>query len=308
MEIGAYVPNKDDLTQWLDLLKEGGINFVELDAWILPERDEKEVEKLSSDFKERKIKVYSVHAPFGGENDLSIPDKKKREKMHSSVVKVMEKGKILGIEVIVIHPGGVMKKKEIKERLKIFHQSIEKILPLAENYRIKIAVENMPPGHPGTEAEELKEIVKRFNSPYLGVCFDTGHSHIVNNVKDDFEILKEHIFNFHIHDNDGTRDMHLQPPYGSIDWQEFYSLVKNSSYQGPLNLECYPWRGAEPGWAKKEVEWAFEGKMLKVNSPRPSYLRCIKCGHFVFIDKGKPVCYCNPAAHRVPRVSRRRKI
>jgi len=33
--------------------------------------------------------------------------------------------------------------------------------------------------------------------------------------------LKEHIFNFHIHDNDGTRDMHLQPPYGSIDWEEF---------------------------------------------------------------------------------------
>ncbi len=256
MEIGAYVPNKDDLTQWLNLLKEGGINFVELDAWILPEKDEKEVKKLSSDFKERKIKVYSVHAPFGGENDLSIPDKKKREKMHSSVIKVMEKGKILGIEVIVIHPGGAMKKEEIKERLKIFHQSIEKILPLAENYRIKIAVENMPPGHPGTEAKELKEIVERFNSPYLGVCFDTGHANLCKDFKKEFLLLKDRIVTFHIHDNEGSQDSHQFPLTGTIDWIWFIKQVKSMNYTGSLPIECDLSKGmtVRPLLFKKHVD------------------------------------------------------
>lgn len=294
MEIGAYVPARDDLREWLDLLEKGGINFVELDAGVLPEKSEGEVEKLSLSFKERKIKVYSVHAPFGGEKDLSIPEEKKREKMLNSVIRVMEKGKVMGAEVIVVHPGGVVaKEEEVGERFKIFCRSIEKILPLAERYRMKIAVENMLPCHPGARATDLKKIVKSFSSPYLGVCFDTGHSNVANKIEDDFKLLKNYIFTFHIHDNDGTRDMHLQPPYGSIDWEKFYSLVKDSPYQGPLNLECLPWKGAEPGWARKEVEWLFEGKILKINSPRPSYLRCARCGHFIFKDKENPVCYCS---------------
>jgi len=71
MEIGAYVPARDDLREWLDLLEKGGINFV-----------------------------------------LSIPEEKKREKMLNSVIRVMEKGKVMGAEVIVVHPGGVVAKEE----------------------------------------------------------------------------------------------------------------------------------------------------------------------------------------------------
>ena len=56
----------------------------------------------------------------------------------------LQKGKILGIEVIVVHTGN-------------WEKIIEKILPLVENYRIKVAIENIFNECHGAKAKDLKK-------------------------------------------------------------------------------------------------------------------------------------------------------
>lgn len=292
MEVGLYFPNTSELEKQCELFFEEKIKFVELDSEILPSHSEKEVEKLSRILKERKIKVYTVHAPFGKDNDLSCPRAREREKALFLQREVMDKMEALGSKIIVIHPGeGPIKKEEQGERLRVFSQSLERLLFLAEEKRIKLAVENALPTGPGDRGEDLKNLVKRFNSPWLGICFDTGHAHVGGKLKEDFESVKDLILTFHLHDNDGIRDLHLQPPYGTIRWEEFILQFKLSPYQGPLIIECLPWGGAKPGWAKKEVELLFEGKLFKINSPS-GYVKCPQCGHFYFKEKGEFLCWC----------------
>ncbi len=152
----------------------------------------------------------------------------------------------------------------------------------------------MLPMHPGHKTETIKEIIDEFSSPSLGVCFDTGHANVGRGVNEEFQIIKKKVFDFHIHDNDGTRDMHLQPPYGNINWAEFFTLVENTEYKGPMMIESFPWQGREISWMMKEVRMLKDNKILREKSPKDHFLRCNKCGHFIYGTESNPICYCNP--------------
>ena len=75
------------------------------------------------------------------------------------------------------------------------------------------------------------DILEKFNSPYLGVCFDTGHANLTGRFKEEFLILKDKIFTFHIHDNDGKSDSHLALGEGNIQWEKILKLLpKNATW------------------------------------------------------------------------------
>ena len=75
-------------------------------------------------------------------------------------------------------------------------------------------------------AERLTEFVKTTHLD-LNFVFDVGHAHIGGGVEQEFEIMKERIRSTHVHDNDGTRDIHLFPlnsDGGTVDWKAKSSL------------------------------------------------------------------------------------
>jgi sugar phosphate isomerase/epimerase len=41
----------------------------------------------------------------------------------------------------------------------------------------------------------------------------------------------------HIHDNNGTKDQHLVPGRGTIDWERLIGDLNQANYSGPLNFE-----------------------------------------------------------------------
>ncbi len=298
MEIGTQVPQMNNLEEFCISLSKIGIRYIELGPDVLPSLSSKKMKKLSRILKDQKIKVYSVHAPFGNKADLSLPEEKKRKKAIFIHKEIIDKMSFFGSNILVIHPGEEVKEKDIKNRLNLLCHSLNELLSYAESNKITLALENLPPGSVGDSAEELKGIICRFNSPYLKICFDTGHSHMGGKLKEDFEIIQHQIVTFHIHDNDGVRDLHLQPPYGTIPWKDFINWVKCLSFQNPLIMECFPWGNTEFKWVKKEIELLFEGKVIKDVSSvgktiSSGYIRCPVCGHFFFEEKGRPICYCN---------------
>ena len=348
MELGLVIPELEEhyqkagFYQIIEKLQKGEIQAIEPHASFLLNKKEKKLLELKCELEKRNISISSVHAPFGEDKDLSSTSLITRRKAINQHLLTMKKMDTIKISVLTIHPGSRLKNKEESlSREKLFKKSLEILLKQAEKLKIKLAVENMLPMRTGENITTIKEIVDEFSSPYLGICFDTGHANvgkgacpvrnrppkgdrtempparfrkaggkaipISNGVIETFNIVKEKIFDFHIHDNDGTKDMHLQPPYGNINWAEFFAAIENINYQRPLMVESLPWQGRELSWMFKEVRMLKDNKILRKESPKTPnqsdvtsdgsgqehYLKCAKCGHFIYGSESNPICYCN---------------
>lgn len=299
MQIGTQVPEPDieKVKKFCVNLHKINIHHIELGPEISSTFSFKQATSLSRFLAEHGIKVYSVHAPFGEEADLSCPREEKRKKAIISHKQTIEKMQDSESPILVVHPGEKVEEKNLECRIHLFHKSLEELLFFAEKNNVILALENMVPGFVGGSSRQLRQTIKQFDSPYLGICFDTGHSYIGGMLKQDFDSLKNWIVTFHVHDNDGLRDLHLQPPYGTIPWQGFISWVENLAFQHPLILESFPWGKVEFEWVKKEIELLFEGKIYQ-NPSLPGPIRCASCGHFLFKENEEPVCYCSTKKRR----------
>jgi sugar phosphate isomerase/epimerase len=100
---------------------------------------------------------------------------------------------------------------------------------------VRILLENIP--NELSTPDRLVEMIRGAHFDDVGVCFDFGHAHMENSVRQGFEILRNHICSTHIHDNDKNKDSHLWPGQGTIDWKEAMELLRSAPQTPPLLLE-----------------------------------------------------------------------
>lgn len=303
MNLGLVIPElqnfyqRGEFYQIIETLQKAQIHAIEIHASFILDKKEKKILELNRALQDRNISIPSVHAPFWEDQDLSSPSLTIRKWTINQHIAVMKQMDILKIPVLTIHPGSRLE-KETDRRLReeYFRKSLEIILKTAESLKIKLAVENMLPMRTGDKIETIREIIDGFSSPFLGVCFDTGHANVTGSVSKVFQVIKDKVFDFHVHDNDGTKDMHLQPAYGNIDWSEFFGLVEDIKYQRPLMIEALPWQGRELSWMFKEVKMLMDNRILTRNSPKKHFLRCNRCNHLIYDIESNPICYCSSRA------------
>jgi len=235
--------------------------------------NQKERNKYIKFLKDHNLTIEQVHSLFGSEYDLSHPEDSKRDIFIEGVKKEIEKLKEMDVRSYVIHCSGIVEDKDRKERMKIFMDSLERILVVAEKVKMKIAIENIAFKQKviGT-AEEINKIINAFNSEYLGVCFDTGHANLSENPKKEFYLLKDKIFTFHIHDNDGMRDLHLPPTFGVFDWKWFIKHLDKVKHK-IFPLECVipeqiglkkTLKICDDLFNKKKEEFKIEKRIIKI--------------------------------------------
>ena len=63
---------------------------------------------------------------------------------------------------------------DVRQEVTYALAQLEQVKPRAEEYRIKIAIEN----HCDLKTDELLDLVQRANSPFIGVCVDLGKGSI----------------------------------------------------------------------------------------------------------------------------------
>lgn len=74
----------------------------------------------------------------------------------------------------------------------------------------------------------------------FGICVDTGHLNLLGkNQYKYITTLGKRIKAFHIHDNDGMRDLHLAPYTGTVNWEDFCNGVRDAGYDGDLSFETF---------------------------------------------------------------------
>ena len=172
--------------------------------------------------------------------DDTKPEQK--ELKFEAMIKSIKGTAILGSEYVIVHPVMPFGWSESPHHDKDVRENIEymkKLIPYAEKYNVKIALENMPnPYVPCGPVEELAACIDEVNSPHLVACLDVGHSTALGyDAGDAVRMLGKRLHCLHVHDNDGKRDLHWFPYYGKTDWAHFTEALREIGYSGAMSLE-----------------------------------------------------------------------
>jgi sugar phosphate isomerase/epimerase len=113
---------------------------------------------------------------------------------------------------------------------------------------MRVAVENVFDEEP----EPLRLLIERVASPSFGFCFDTGHFNLFTRVpmEDWFSSLGRHIFEVHLHDNQGAADSHEALGTGTVDFERFFRLLRTTGSDPVYTLEAHDPADIEPSLEK----------------------------------------------------------
>lgn len=180
----------------------------------------------------------------------------------------MELSSRMGVRIGVIHPGGEQPAtfaEEIAER----ERRVERFRKLADHaaqFDFALAIENMTDRlrdassavgqrRYGATIEELHALIDAIDRPNVGICLDVGHAWVQGIPMDEaVRQCGERLIATHIQDNDGTRDGHLAPTRGTIDWRPGIAALREIGYEGLFNLEIPGERGLPPELTLKRLE------------------------------------------------------
>ena len=134
----------------------------------------------------------------------------------------------LGINTLVMHLTNGSEPPPVSD---IGILRIESLIQHAENKKIRVAFENV------RKAEHVQYILNHYNSPYVGLCYDSGHEYLWTPDTDWLNTYSQRVFAIHLHDNHGDGDFHLIPFDGEIDWSKKAKQIAQSSYTGTITIE-----------------------------------------------------------------------
>lgn len=171
----------------------------------------------------------------------------------------VEMANVLGAEEIVLHmqlPYAQFEKDpEFRDRYyEQICKSFDELQAQCKARGVRICIENLL-GTPNTHQKyQFDLLFNRYDSDFLGFCFDTGHAFVTAEDNDMLELAKRYqnrMFSIHMSDNLGITsqacwkddvamtkcDLHRIPFHGTFDWDGFAKVLAGSVYELPVVLE-----------------------------------------------------------------------
>lgn len=157
-------------------------------------------------------------------------------------LRCLELASFLGCANISVPPGGPQGGLPRRQAMKLFHEGLEEVIPVAEKLGVRVLVEP----EPGLLLEDSKgflEFIQEVGSGAVGLNFDIGHFFCAGEDPGAaFEKLFPWIGHVHLEDIAPTRvHAHLIPGLGAIDFQAIFSTMVRLGYRGDMSLELYPY-------------------------------------------------------------------
>ena len=312
-----------DLARDIPVLVQNGVEMVTINdnPLFLDASDERLLE-IGRIFKDAGIEIHSVHAPSS--KSLTSSDSVLRARSVQKFSKLIRHLSMAGVGIMVHHGGSVEDDNHQSLAFSMILESLRHLVKVAEEYQVVLALENdsYQDGYPRgfcSNSQTLLELLDSIDSPWLKACFDTGHAHIhegtQETIEDAVRNLGDRIVTMHMQDNDGFGDFHLQPGYGTINWDELVEALKDIGYDHPITLESGPWAGGTYRRMLEEVkallkdsgadipekvtlrpnrEWLgkFPGKWND-EGEAGMMIRCRACGHYVVWTPEGGHCACD---------------
>lgn len=208
--------------------------------YFTDEHDEGFYRDLAERAKENGITICQAHAPFPS----SYEDEERSERRFFEIVQGMKNAAYLGAPMIVVHPCVHLDFSVEGNEQRMFEYNLafyRRLIPYAEEFGIKIAIENICRSSVTSSPERLGRLYDTLDNPVFTVCFDVGHC-LLQDVEPDEAIraLGQRLVNgcTHVHDNCADADSHTLPFYGKVKWDRVMQALADIGYCGDLNYEA----------------------------------------------------------------------
>lgn len=202
------------------------------------------VREIARWFTDSGVAFHSMHSPMFSDYDwgrdgsppinVAAVEKKRLIEAMDEIKRALEVAEQAPFRFLIQHLG--MGSESFDERkFEAAMTAIEHLRAFARPLGVTLLLENIP--NELSTPTRLMEFLQSGHFDDLGVCFDTGHAHIMGSVEGDFETLKPRIKSTHVHDNHKDRDAHLWPGEGSIDWKKSLALLAGAPHVPPVLME-----------------------------------------------------------------------
>jgi len=170
------------------------------------------------------------------------PDPKQRNIRIQHTQACLEIAKDLGCRNISIPPGGPLNGMSRAEAIRLFHQGLDHVIPLAESLNIKLLIEPEPDLLMENSAQ-FKAFIRDIRSKSVGLNFDIGQFFCAGEKPHAaFEALFEWIGHVHIEDIALSRlHNHLIVGLGAICFSKIFEAMVRLGYTCDISLELYPY-------------------------------------------------------------------
>src|SRR5262245_39149483 len=233
----------------LNKIEQAGIRQVEIFCarQHLDYRNKVQVTELGHWFRDTQLKVHSMHSPMYTDEiwgrsvphsviTITEPVKGRRIEMVDEIKRAIEVAELIPFKYLIQHIG-VGGEEFGMHKVDAAFSALEEISLFARQRGVQVLLENIP--NDLSSAERLRQF-EDLTHIGLNYVFDTGHANIMEGVENAYRLMKDRIRSTHIHDNDGTNDVHLFPflaEGGTIDWKNAMENLRSRPDQYPLLLE-----------------------------------------------------------------------
>lgn len=230
----------------LDEMARGGAQAIEIFGarGHFDYTDKAHIRELGNWFKSGAVQFHSMHSPLYTSNDfarnieppLNIvdPDKRRRIEAMDEIKRALETAEVAPFRFLVQHIG-LGHESYDPRKFEAALSSIEHLRAFARPLGVSLLLENIP--NELSTPEKLMELIKTLHYEDLGICFDTGHAHIMSSVHQAFGVMEQRIRSTHVHDNHRDRDAHLWPGDGNIDWNQTIQSLRAAPHAPALLME-----------------------------------------------------------------------
>lgn len=183
------------------------------------------VNELAAWFGSSTLAPFSMHAPLYPDREMGRagapavnvlhPEKSRRIDAMDEIKRSLEVAERIPIKNLVLHLGEKDDRWSPRS-VEYGLTALEHLGAFARPLGVRLLVENLTSD--ATTPEHLIEILTIGHLTNVGVCLDVGHAHMCQSVQEAIATFGDRIGSVHVHDNHGTKDEHLWPGDGTIDW------------------------------------------------------------------------------------------
>lgn len=227
-----------DLARCFSMLRELGYDGVELDS---PGGQDKAKALAAS--KSTGLPIHGVVDSIHWRTRLSDPDETVREKALQGLLTTMRESHQVGGTSVLLVPAVVDDKTTHEQAWKRSIEQIRKALPLAEELKIHILIENVwnqflydPKGSNQQDATLLCRYIDEINSPWVGSYFDIGNHQKFGKPGTWIRQLGKRIVKLDCKDW-GVKSGFGKIGEGDVDWTDVRAALREINYQGWATAE-----------------------------------------------------------------------
>jgi len=222
------------------------------------------VSEIANWFRSNKVQPFSMHAPLYPDREMGRlgtpgvnvlhPEKARRIDSMDEIKRALESAERIAFRNLIVHLGertDAWSPRTIEYAI----TALEHLGAFARPLGVRLLVENLL-SEP-TTPEHLVTILEMGRLPNIGVCLDLGHAHLTVGIGSAIGTLGYRIASVHVHDNHATKDEHLWPGDGSIQWDPTVEALKKIEPPPATVLEISQTLGETAATIPAKVAQAF---------------------------------------------------